>query len=601
MAYKFKTVTVNDPTKMLEELRDFLVTDVGWTDESPSGQDDEMGAGDYHGVLGTFLRSAGEDGNQDVCLHLRTEYMSDYTYPRFGASYVHPQFSYLSGTLAIGASSVTVDDDTELVTVPTPFAVRINDEIAIVSSVSSGTVNFSQRGAYGTTEAAHVAGDVILNLSYTRPLIDAYAFRDVTAAIASSSGTSAVGLKSVSAVPGLSGYTDNEFNFHGMLKVVDGTEAGKMRPILDYAGTGGDFTYAPFKTAPGTANVEVVSMGFLPTLSKKLFTAASVRCLPLVKSAEVGTDTVCWFYACKDAVWVITKWDSGYDAFFAGNCIPASSQDTTTSVGTSSAGSNTIEVANRHLFAGGEKFRIISQNAGDWGTNWYRGGTEPNLDAEEIPTEEFVVQSITPGTGDAGTLTLNANLLFTYSEGAVIGEDPRPALTSAYGYNLAGNSITEGVYCSSCVYLPAPKTDIAAHMSHRQSERAVHSNLDKYVYNSTYFNGYGGRRDTKRWTGLFGDYVSGNQDADYYNRLNGRPTGGLVTIYQDAETYSAYGIFYSMKGVLPLCWWVTTEATPPYSAASEDTYAARWGSQYEEFRLFAIRSGGWFIFGPEIE
>jgi len=379
MAYKFKTVTVNNFSQLNEELRDFLVSDVGWTDETPSGQDDEMGAGDYHGILGTFLRSSGEDGNQDIRLHLHQEQSDDDATVEYRTGRL-PAFSYLSGTLAIGASSVSVDDDTELAAVTTPFVVRMNDELAVVSNVSGGTVTFSLRGAYGTAEAAHDASDVILNVSYSLPRIDVYAYRDLATALASSSGTSSLGKKSVTGVPGLSGYTDDEFNLHGMLKVTDGAEAGKMRPILDYAGTGGDFDYVAFSKAPGTANCEIVSMGFLPTNSKKVNNGGN-RVQPLVRMAEAGTDTPCWFYASKDAVWVITKWNTGYDSFFAGNVIPSSSRDTTTSVGTSTAGTASIDVVNRHLFVEGEKFRIISQNADDWATNYSRSGGEPDLDA----------------------------------------------------------------------------------------------------------------------------------------------------------------------------------------------------------------------------
>ena len=601
MAYKFKTVTVNDSSFLLEALKDFLVTDCGWTDESPAGQDDEIGAGSFHGVLGHFLRSSGEDGNDDLCMHL---FNAGYTGGNTVRSHLWPAFSYLAAGIGPTDGTATVDDDTELAGVATPFAVRMNDELAIVSGVSGGVVTFSQRGAYGTTPETHVTGDLLLNTK-TKAFAEVYAYRDL-AAILSSSGTTSVGTKSAFITPGLSGYVDDRFNLHAMLKVVDGPEAGKMRPITDYASTNGDFDYLAFKNAPGTANVAVVSMGFLPALSRRIGTA--YYSAPKIENANQGVDTVCWFYGSKDGVIVMTKFNGGYNVFFSGNVYPFSAKDCAASTAQASAGANTMDVDDITLITVGEKFRIISQDIADWATNVAGpGGGEAALDPEEIPTEEVVIQSITPGSGSAGTLVFNANLKWTYATGAVIGEDPRPACRQAppyAGISAGDMDVMEGTDCWLPVYNPCEKTQIGAHASHRQVWRSVHATGDITTRSEadlyTRFRGTASRK-----VGSVGSWAGSLSSLARNNDQNARPLAGLVSLYNSDQTatYNGRGIWPAAKGTVPHLWWVESYAgSPPLSAVQEDTYLARWGSAYAPFRVFTQRGSTivWCICGPEI-
>jgi hypothetical protein len=603
MAYKSKTVTMKDASFLLEELKDFLVTDCGWTDETPAGQDDEMGAGDYHGILGHFLRSTGEDGLGDICMHLFTGKETNIA-QHYTQSHVFPACSYLTAGIDDSVMAATVDDvgSTGLANVDTPFGIRMGDEIAIVTDVTAGAVTFSQRGAYGTTPASHSTGDLVID-TLVMPFVEVYAFQDVTEALIASSGTSAVGLDAVTNVPGADGYGDARFNLHGMLKIVDGAEAGKMRPITDYTSANGDFDYVAFKNAPGTANVAVVAMGFLPALSRRVGTAnyAAGR----IDVADQGTDTVAWFYGSKDSVIVITKFNAGYNMFYAGNVLPFSAKDTALSTDTATAGTNTMDVDNRNIFSIGEKFRIISQDVADWAVNEVRA-SEDDLDPEEIPTEEVVIQGITPGGGNTGTLTFNSNLLFTYATGAVVGEDPRPACRSAPDYARitgASNDVMEGTDCWLPVYNPCEKTAITAHASHRQVWRSVHATGDPTTrYEVDLYSrlrGYGSRK-----VNALGIYLASLGD-NLKNKQNERPTCGLVTLYvpDGGVTYNNRGVFAAVKGTLLNMWFPDVNSTiPPYGAVAEDTYEARWGGTYEEFRLFPQRASTsvYGVFGPEI-
>jgi len=594
MAYKFKAVTVNNWSALNEALRDFLVTDVGWTDETPAGQDDEMGAGDFHSIIGHFLRSDGEDGNQDVCVHLGAMQPSDYSYDYY-RDWVLPPVSYLSSGIGTGDVSATVDDGTEYSGVPTAFVARIDDELVDVSVVAGNVLTIA-RGKYGTTPATHTQGAPVLCLKQGKPVIDVCAFQDLSNAVVASSGTGTLGTDSVTNVPGLSGYRTDQFNWHGMLRVVDGPHAGKMRPILDYVSAGGDFTYAPFLTTPGVANVDVVSMGFLPTMSRRIGEGTTSYLTPRVNVENAGTDTPCWFYGSKDAFWVITKVGGTMYVMYTGNLIPFASRDTTISVGTTTAGTNTIMVANRHLFTESEKFRILSQNYADWATNQDRSAAgEDDLDIEEIPSEEFVVQSITPGTGDAGTLMLSANLQYTYSAGAVIGEDPRPAASLASGYqsiHYVTNLATTD--CWLPVYFWMKKDAISAHATHRQTSRSVHVSGDPTTPDPVNLASRG-RGLCAGEIGPDGIYASGGNDSAFYGYVNDRPTLGLWSL-TNQEVQEALGIVLSVKGTFHMAWWIPYESGYPFGMATEDTVKARWGSGYEEFRLF----GNNMIFGPEI-
>lgn len=602
MAYKFKTVTVNDASFLLEELKDFLVTDCGWTDETPSGQDDEMGAGDFHSILGHFLRSDGEDGNDDICMHLfNAGYAVSTGYVQ---SHIWPEFSYLSSGISDTDMSAAIDDDAMLAGLASGTAVRMGDELAIVSSVAAGVVYFSSRGAYGTTPTSHSAGDVVINTK-TKAFVEVYAFRDFGNLVASS-GTATVGTKAVTNVPGLSGYSDDRFNLHAMLKIVDGAEAGKMRPISDYANTNGDFDYMAFKNSPGTANVAVVSMGFLPALTRRV-TTGNYYSAGKIEDAGQGTDTVCWFYGSKDGVIVMTKFNAGYNVFFAGNVYPFSAKDVATSTGVASAGTNTMAVDDITIFVENEKFRIVSQNVADWATNVAGpGGGEAPIDPEEIPTEEVIIQSITPGTGTAGTLTFTANLKWTYAAGAVIGEDPRPACRQAPPYTPItgiGADIIEGTDCWLPVYNPCDAANIGSHASHRQNWRSVHAVGDITTPSEVQLYGRF-RGNAHRAVGALKDAAT-TISGSYDNDQNDRAIAGLITLHNPdpGATYNAYGIWPAVKGTVPHIWWVDSVSNvPPYGAVEEDTYKARWGGAYQEFRVFRQRAGTyqWCLCGPEI-
>lgn len=606
MAFKYKTVTVKDATKLLEELRDFLVNDVGWTDNTPAGQDDEMGANNYHGILGYFLNSAGEDGGRDINFHLYTGKQTDLTWNRY-EKHVFPAASYVDTGIGVTDGSVDVTDISTFSGLTLPFDIRIGDEYITVSSIAGSTLTFSGRGVYGSAAATHSAGELVLEVSNCGPTVETYGFTDLTTHLDETSGNSdAIGTKSVSPAGAvdLSGYSDDRFNLHAMFKIISGAESGKMRPITNYVDSNGEFSFLEFKNAPGAEDYAVVSMGFLPTFSRRFVDASpSYYRAGRIEVAATGTDTTCWFYASKYSVTVITKLSGTYHVFYAGEVVPFAAFDNASTTSAASAGTNTIDVDDINLFVEDEKYRIMSQDAGDWATNQSRTAPEPDLDPEEIPTEEFVVASITPGVSPAGTLTLTSNLLFDYSSGAVVGEDPRPTARSAPNTYADDQEIPDDDCCWLPVYIPCDKSLLSSHASHRQCARAAHDlgarwTPDVYALYSRAPGWAKGR------VGALGGQDTDAEVTHDHNYQTGRPLAGLVSLFQDdSGSSSDYGLFQLAKGVVLGMWFVDLKSgVPPLGGVSEDTYKARWEGGYEVFRLFQTNASGnaWIVCGPEI-
>lgn len=106
MAYKGNHYTVASSVHFNEAIKDFLVA-CGWTLEGPStnlttrqAQDD-----DHAHILGWFLKSTGEDGQQDIHIHLGLQ--RGYKASRNPMA----DFAYLVGDhLNVGATSFALDD-----------------------------------------------------------------------------------------------------------------------------------------------------------------------------------------------------------------------------------------------------------------------------------------------------------------------------------------------------------------------------------------------------------------------------------------------------------------------------------------------------------
>ncbi|RLI87357.1 MAG: hypothetical protein DRP01_02010 [Archaeoglobales archaeon] len=600
MTVKYKTVTLahSNPSFLNEELRDFLVNDCGWTDDTPSGQDDDFNFG-----LGFFLSSNGEDGNTKIHMHLWGN--ENYNV------YAPPKMSYLSaGITTTGQMSCDVLDGS-LFPASGPFWIRVNDELILCSSTSVNTISFSQRGAGGTVAATHTANDCV---GYTADGatgffsdIEMYMHQDVSSSggIIASSAPATHGRDSVSAVPGLVGYGARRFQYQSFLRITSGSESGKMRPITGYTDTG-DFDYRPFLSAPGANDSEVVTAGFNPCCSRRMcdssFSSSDMLWGTVPRDA-LGNATTYFFYGSKDGVTIVCKYSGSYRTVYFGNVVPFASKLTTTITAGVSAGATSIAVANRHLFVVGEKYRMLSTDTDDWVDNEDRStespaGSWPDLDPEEIPTEELVVDTITPGAGDAGTIGFTSALVYGYRTGAEVGEDPRPALKTCR-LNTVFYDIVSGGAAALVLYLNTKKENLAIDASHRQMIRAFHNTTRWTPYAAQFTNVLYNVGQNVSGLGVASALANSAQAPSYVTH---RYVGGLLSVFTAYNaTQSNRGRWQCVKGTIPNIWWFDGSfASPPYGGVEEDTVKAWWGSQFETFRLFSSGGTRWFASGPEI-
>ncbi len=595
----------------------------GWALEGPSAGSGPVDNDDVEGlILGWFLSSTGEDTNQDLHMHLGVA--QEARLPDFA------DFSYLAESGGISDSDDNFDVTTGTgakFTAGDKF--RIEDEIIVVGAVATDRLTGCQRGWGITDPASHAQNKVIQFVESPThnalPMTEGFAFSDLATALltsnANSSGwTTTAGDFSGDTVLDASGYwEDDRFNYHCLLEnVVD----GKLRWITDYVASTAVFTHQMFLTAPTVASTgKVYSGGFMPGWSKRATQSGStaIRQLGIFGPfTEAGSPwaikfhheagTVVWMYGSKDGVVLVAKWpDLDYQAFYIGNCIPYSSPLTTTLSASPTAGDVTIEVTNASLFTEGQKIRVMAQSIADWNTNEDRSAELPagdwtNLDPEEIPTEEALVLSVV-----GSDVTLAAGLKYTYSIGAVVGEDPRPIV------RMGNNGGYSGVYAkwdsAAATFAPAynvaPKDEIQQHATHRQHARSIHDT--GMPYDPAYMDGNAlAQAAYYSLYAIDGSYlIPAHVDVMTYdiptnegNYQNEQLLMQRWILQRSIKTKTAYGMFTAGKGVVPFAW-TTTYDVPPLGGASEDTVEAMWAGSFETFRMFLVNAQ-WLIVGPEI-
>lgn len=622
MAYKGKSVVVASASHLISELKDFMIT-CGWALEGPSAGTGPADNDDLEGlILGWFLSSAGEDTAQDLHVHLGVA--KEARLPDFA------DFSYLAEAGGISDSDDNFDVKTGTGSKFTAGdKIRIEDEIIVVGGVSTDRLTGCQRGWGITDPAAHAQNKVIQFVESPThnalPMMEGFAFSDLATALLTSNGNSA-GWTATEAnfdedsVLDNSGYwTNDRFNYHCLLEnVVD----GKLRWITDYVAATGTFTHQDFLATPTAASTAKVYVGgFLPGWSKRAYQGGTYadRHLGIFGPyAESGSPwatkfhheagVVVWMYGSKDGVMLVANWPVlGYEAFYIGNCVPYSSPLNTTLSSGATAGDVVIDVTSVASFTEGQKVRIIAQSIADWNTNEDRSAESPaaswpNLDPEEIPTEEALIVAV--GVSD---ITVATGLIYTYSSGAVIGEDPRPMVRLGnYGGSVAANAKWDnsGIVIAA-LYNTAPKNSISQHATHRQFSRSFHS--DSARYTPLWMDGNSLEEASsialhKLDTNLLkpADDAVMNYDIPTYegNYQNEQLLMSRWIVQRTVTTKYDHGSWTVGKGVIPFCW-CNTQDVPPLGGSSEDTVEAMWAGTFETFRMFDV-NGEYLIVGPEI-
>lgn len=591
MTYAYRKVeNIISASHLNDEIFDFLVNDCGWTDKTPTGQDDQNGM-----ILGRWLRSPGEDGIQDIHMHLHLR-ASDYA--------PWPQHTYLNGAIDDVVTTIPIKYDS---TFPTAGRGRVGDELIQWTGVSGGNLTGCTRGLYGSTPASHSLNDVLLVLADDvasknfKTTIEVFAHSDLTKDLLASSGVASIGAQSVSSVPGLSGYGDDRFNYHALLKVTDGAEAGKMRWVQDYTSAGGDFDFTrhPFLTAPGSANCELVSQGFFPG-----WTARADMSTGSNRGSKWGTIPPATFGSIAWTVYLYgnlnnfaaVAWrgdlDKYYFTFFGiPNIIASPLVVGLTSA--AAAGDWEVEVNDIGMFSIDQRIRLLSQDVDDWADNEDRqvsDGWDP-LDPEETASEENIVRDIDVGNR---LIKLEMPLIYSYRVGAVVGEDPRPTMRySAQHYNeqLLNRNDTQYSGVASC-YSPSDAGRIFRNASHRQNWRAYHADLDPKTIRGNYEV-----RPVYLAKVASTNFMYPVQFTNITDRQNSQyPVHPVILFaYRDTEMWK-FGWEDKVAGTVPWVWYIWSNI---WGASAGDRVRMLWGASYRWFRVIEEYNSVLYLVGPE--
>lgn len=609
MAFKGKHYQVASSVHLIEAIKDFLIT-CDWTLEGPTATPtDRQNQDDEHAhILGWFLHSVGEDGQQDLNLHMVLGKAADTREPQGIWDYLQDA----GGVDDLDTTFTVASGHGSNYSAGQKF--KIGDEIVEIGTVSGDQLINCLRGRNGTLAASHAQYDVLIKVTGSYPFVNLYPFRDLANPIAQSSGTGFLGFDTTSGtLPGLGVYTAQLFAYATYVKIRDGSEAGKLRPILSDPGDG-SLVYSPFLTAPGDANVDLISVGFFPPCSRKQQVGVYSDYKAPVPYALVGDEiTDVYIYGSKDGFALLGLTGTTWYVWYWGKYTPLASPLVTTVTSDVSSGSTLIPVGNTDIFTKDGKYRILAQSVDDWKNNWdqslstYMGATGSgewyNLDADEIAQECFMVDSIDAG---AGTITTTLPLCYNYKAGAVIGEDPRPMVGVANNQGDGGNvryTLDDGSAVNALAvpfHVAAKTAMLSTHPCHRRRDRCGDSGLLPPGGSRAPWECDGGRdtfNQIESSAQVLLPATSNMLDNKEFN-TDRLPLIPYVLMWNRGYEDSKYNTYSRSFGVLPLM----RKMYDNLGAASQDTIRVLWNGKYETFRIFSVPddSGTWIAVGPEI-
>jgi len=414
MAYKARIVTCSSHAQLMKHVKEVMLA-AGWINKTPSGQDDPNGY-----ALGFFMNSPGESGNEDINLHMGLWYGSYIAQLPAVIAYLASSIDTVQDTITL--ASLDCYTGANLVTLTAPGIVQIDDELVYFTGTNPGEVQITGciRG-WGVTEPATHAAGAIAQLQFNNNLycsslqIETFAHSDLTKYLVASSGAATMTAIGPTSWATLTGFDDDRFNFHALVKVVGGTEDGKMRWIADYTSTGGAIAYQPFLAAPSAVNAQIISGGFFPAWSKRAaYTSGQVRYNGIVGTAGavpvVQAGRVYFIYCSLDGITIVTKYTTYYDYFYAGNYIrphaAVTTKSTAASLLTLSFGGTytncVMSDIGKPVVSGANDGVLVAFN--NTSKIWYVAPTDPVDD----PFTGAIAVTITGGTGQ-GTTTGSAS------------------------------------------------------------------------------------------------------------------------------------------------------------------------------------------------
>jgi len=630
MAYKGKHVLCNSTVDFTKKLKDFLVNDCGWihdpaspTRDGPGGLGDDTyrtAQDDKHAhILGWFLKSNGEDGLQNIPLHLGTMSIQS---PQGWC----PDLAYLAA--GISASDTSISLKAAIPNIANGDMIQIGDELIQVGAIGT-TLTSCVRGMYGTTAATHDQKDVAVRITNCFPTMTISGLRELVNPLMSSTGTMLWSLGDAACTDDIvmdssdlnTTYDDNKLNYCSLLKTAD----GKMRWItgqtVETTGKLRLTSYTPFFTSPGAQHIAILSPAMHPQVSRHMtIVSPSNRRCPGLRYNLISSPRDCWFYGSKDGVAVICMMgNNNYIVNYIGLYTPYGSTDMTTATSTGdgdiSAGATQIKVANAALFTKGGRYMLLSCNPGtDWHnnrnqiSNTYQsapggGGANswPQLDADEAIFEYVLVTDVNVGTN---VLTLHFGTAYSYKAGALIGEcirchvGPQEGADGSEWIQFGGGS----AYGNATIWAAGRNDRVFLFPFlpvHRVKWRCSSGVSDFQPVGSV-----------KPWQATFAYamWVMSDTQRDFLNCVDWHPeaaTGALflvpwrMTCYNEATDYRGMGLDRQKRpGYIPH----VRSVSNVWNAVNEDTIKVRFQGVYQTFRLFyCTDSGQWVAMGPETD
>lgn len=620
MSFKGKHVLCNSSVDLCKKLADFLVNDCGWIHDPNSPTRDlsaRTAQEDKHAfILGWFLKSNGEDGTQNIPLHIGTW---NYNNNRLWHSDLH----YLSAGISSSATSIAL-----VAAIPNlgnGEMIQIGDELIQVG-IAGTTLTSCVRGMYGTTAAAHDAGDVAIRITNCTPALTISGARELSNPLMSSTGTVtwSLGTESCGNDIGVDSsdlnttYDDNKLNYCALMKAADGRMRWITSQTCETTGKLRLSGYSPFYNPPGAQHISILSPAMHPQISRHQSVGANsnLRC-GCLRYDYIASPKDCWFYGSKDGVAVVVLMgNNNYIVHYAGLYQPFGNTVYTTATsisdGNISAGATQIKVANAALFTKGGRYMLLSGTPGtDWHNNRNQmantymgapggGGSNswPNLDADEAPFEYVLVTDVNLGTN---VITLACGTCYSYLAGALIGECIRCHVGPSAG--SGGENWVQ--YCgdgNSCVWHPVRNDRLytTPYMpAHRVRWRCTSN------YN---FQPNGG---VKPWQADFGytpfavlelwdSSLVGTSDPEAFTGAQFlKPLALRRASMNSGQDYRGMGSDPNRNpGYVRDVRWVSNV----WNALNEDIIKVMFQGSYQTFRLFWISdSGNWVAMGPETD
>ena len=617
MAYKGKHVLCNSTLDFTKKLKDFLVDDCGWSHDPASPTKDPtacLAQDDKHGfILGWFLKSNGEDGNQNIPMHIGWG-----TYEVAGTSKWWKGYtSYLAA--GINSTDTSISLTTAFPVLASPDIIQIGDELIQVGVVSGTLLTVCIRGMYGTTAASHSVKDVIARVTNTAPAITMHAVRDLANPILTSGAN--LGSMGLTASSGNITMTDtaldttrddNKYDYCTLVKA-NGQWRWVNTQTVESVGTI-SIGYDAYYTAPGNVPIEIFSAGFHPHASRHTVNDGS-RLSPMFNSCVMASPKDCWFYGSKDGVAVVILISNNvYRIYYNGKYTPYCNPTFTTAASVSSGdiarGATQIKVADVTKFAIGGKYMLLTnQPAVDWAANRNTytstymnagSGNWPNLDGNEAVFEYVIVTAI-----DAvnSVLTLTVPTCYSYKSGALIGEHLRPHVGYCQG--------ADGTYYQQF----STAGDASAVCFHSARNEYIYTNFPAHRirWRCGTQNNFVPTGALKPWEALL--TASNYTMFATKEKCDSQIGIGTPVLWPEAYSGAVFLMPYMLRptsdtdykaagadpnrkpGYIPH----VRKVENIWNAISEDTIKVQFAGSYETFRLFYNDwANYWFAMGPEI-